>query len=298
MMKICVCVCTYRRPQRIQALLLRLAEQDTAGGLFELAIVVADNDHAESGKAAVLDAATRMSIPVHYCVEPEQNIARARNRALAASSGDFIAFIDDDELPPRDWILQALRACLTWQVDGVLAPVRPLFECEPPRWLLQGGFCERPEHATGHVLSWRDTRTGNVLMHRSWIEAWAEPFTPSYRNGGEDVDFFRRLMARGARFIWCQEAAVFEFVPRERCERRYLLRRALLRGQNERALTTLRAVCTSLLAVPIYTALLPFMLLAGQHRFMQVCIRLCDHAGRIVGVLGLRPLGKRYLGSG
>jgi succinoglycan biosynthesis protein ExoM len=295
-MKICVCICTFKRPARVGALLRTLGEQVTEGE-FTMSVVVCDNDSARSAQAAVKGAAASLSFPVSYCVEPEQNIAKARNRALHHSAGDFIAFIDDDEIPSRDWLLTALRTCLAHAADGVLAPVRPLFEHAPPAWLLKGRFCERAEHPTGHQLSWRETRTGNVLMRRSLIEGSPEPFDTAYGNGGEDTDFFKRLMANGARFVWCNEAAVHEVVPPDRCERRYLLKRAVLRGQNEKHLATLASVGKSLVAVPIYIAALPFVLFAGQHWVMHVGIRLCDHAGKLAGVLGFRPLGKKYITS-
>ncbi len=126
----------------------------------------------------------------------------------------------------------------------------------------------------------------------------AEPFAPSFGNGGEDQDFFKRLIEGGARFLWCNEAPVHETVPPERCGRGYLLRRALLRGQNEKDLTDRAGICKSLLAVPIYALLLPAALVMGQHRFMQVSIRLCDHAGKLLSVMGFKPLGAKYLSGG
>jgi hypothetical protein len=69
----------------------------------------------------------------------------------------------------------------------------------------------------------------------------------------------------------------------------------LLRGQNEKGLTNLRSVLKSAIAVPLYLLMLPFMLLAGQHWFMHFCIRLCDHAGKLAGVLGFKPLGEKYI---
>jgi succinoglycan biosynthesis protein ExoM len=180
-------------------------------------------------------------------------------------------------------------------VDGVLGPVRPHFEQEPPRWLVRGRFCERPEHRTGYVLNWRETRTGNVLFRRRLLDGMTEPFRPEFGNGGEDQDFFRRMIERGAVFNWCNEAAVLEVVPPERCRRRYLLRRALLRGQNEKHLADLGSIGKSILAVPLYTLMLPFLALLGQHRFMAYLIRLFDHAGRLMGVMGLKPLGSKYL---
>lgn len=293
-MKICVCICTFQRPHLIGELIRKLAEQQTAGE-FSLSVVVSDNDWSRSAEAAVRLAASQVPFPVLYCVEPEQNIANARNRAVLASSGDFLAFIDDDETPAPDWLLLALHACIAHGADGVLAPVRPVFEHTPPPWLLKGGFCERAEHRTGYRLGWRETRTGNVLLRRSLIKGESEPFAPAFGNGGEDTDFFKRLMARGAVFVWCNEAVVYETVPPERCQRRYFLKRALLRGQNETRLADLASILRSLVAVPAYVVALPFVLVAGQHRFMGVCIRLCDHAGKLAGVLGFRPLGRKYL---
>lgn len=293
-MNICVCICTFRRPHMIKALLLELGRQETAGE-FTISVVVTDNDGTQSARAAVQEAAAALSLPVLYTVEPDQNIAKARNRAVLASSGDYIAFIDDDEMPQRDWLLTALHACQAHGADGVLAPVRPVFEHEPPSWLVKGRFCERPEHPTGHVLDWRETRTGNVLLRRALVAAMAEPFAPAYGNGGEDTDFFKRLIAAGATFVWCNEAPVHEVVPPARCERRYFLKRALLRGQNERRLANPGSIVKSLVAVPVYLFMLPFMFLAGQHRVMHYAIRLCDHAGKLAGVLGFRPLGKKYI---
>ncbi len=296
-MHICVCVCTYKRPRLVKELLLALGRQDAAGE-FTMSVVVVDNDRAESARAAVSEVGQSLPFGLTYCVEPDQNIAKARNKAVRNSTGDFVAFIDDDELPPGDWLRTALHACLSHGADGVLAPVRPVFECEPPKWLVKGGFCDRPEHQTGYALTWRETRTGNVLFRRMLIEGVTEPFNPIYGNGGEDLDFFKRLMDTGASFVWCNEAPVHELVPAERCCRRYLLKRALLRGQNEHEMADLASVGKSLAAVPIYVVLLPLGLLAGQHWFMRVLIRLCDHVGKLAGVLGFRPLGEKYITQG
>jgi glycosyltransferase involved in cell wall biosynthesis len=296
-MNICVCICTYRRRHLLGTLLRAVCAQTTAGE-FSISIVVTDNDRAESARAVVAAAAAETRIPILYCVEPQQNIAMARNRAVSNSSGEYIAFIDDDELPPHDWLSTLLRQCLAHQADAVLGPVRPSFEHTPPEWLVKGRFFERPEHPTGHALSWRETRTGNVMLRRALVDGVAEPFARSFGNGGEDQDFFKRLLEGGARLMWCNEAPVYESVPPERCSRGYLLRRALLRGQNEKTLTDWAGICKSLLALPIYTLALPMALVMGQHRFMQVSIRLCDHLGKLLSIIGVRPLGAKYLSGG
>src|SRR5690348_14377186 len=69
---ICVCICTYKRPRLLQRLLGALADQGTSG-FFTYSIVVADNDHLRSAEAVVKDFAAASTIPVRYCVEPQQN---------------------------------------------------------------------------------------------------------------------------------------------------------------------------------------------------------------------------------
>src|ERR1051325_8420557 len=89
------------------------------------------------------------------CVEPRQNIALARNMAVANAKGDFIAFIDDDELPGGEWLLTLFSAYQQYGVDGVLGPVKPRFDEPPPKWVVDGRFCERPSYPTGFVIDWR-----------------------------------------------------------------------------------------------------------------------------------------------
>ena len=93
---ICVCICTYKRPEFLKRLLGELRGQDTAG-LFTYSIVVADNDQLRSAQETVSDYASSSHIPIKYCVEPRQNIALTRNKAVENADGDFVAFIDDDE---------------------------------------------------------------------------------------------------------------------------------------------------------------------------------------------------------
>jgi len=107
---ISVCICSYRRPHLLKRLLETLGPQDT-GGSFTYSIVVVDNDHRRTAEAVVRDFAAASPIPVTYCVEPRQNIARARNRAVENADGDFVAFIDDDEFPTTQWLLNLYEAC-------------------------------------------------------------------------------------------------------------------------------------------------------------------------------------------
>jgi hypothetical protein len=48
--------------------------------------------------------------------------------------------------------------------------------------------------------------------------------------GGEDLDFFEKMMNNGRHFVWCDEAAVCEVVSPERWGKRFYLKRYLQMG--------------------------------------------------------------------
>jgi succinoglycan biosynthesis protein ExoM len=295
MKHICVCICTFKRARFLTRLLHDLGHQDTEG-LFTYSIVVADNDREESARPVVAEISSTSPVAIKYCVEPRQNIALTRNTAIANAEGDFVAFIDDDEFPTQQWLLTLYKAWAAHGVDGVLGPVKPHYNEEPPAWVIKGKFYDRPSYPTGFVIDWRKGRTGNVLLDRRVFEGLEGPFRPEFLTG-EDQDFFRRAIEKGHRFIWCHEAMAYEEVPAIRWQRSFMLRRALLRGSvsMEHPTTGAADVAKSAVAAVAYTVALPFAWLAGEHGFMMVLVKLCDHAGRLMACVGISPVKQPYV---
>ena len=228
-----VCVCTYKRSQLLRLLLQELVEQTTAG-LFTYSVVIADNDAAGSAREVVAEFQSKAAFSITYIIEPEQNIAMARNRALANAPGDYVAFIDDDEVPLRDWLVRLFQTCEAYKADGVLGPVKPYFAVTPPEWTVRAGFFDRPnsrDYRSGLILHWNQTGTGNALVRRGVLDQLDVSFREEFGSGGEDVDFFRRAMDLGNVFVWCAEAVAYELIPIGRTRISFQLRRALLRGQ-------------------------------------------------------------------
>ncbi|PYN75145.1 MAG: glycosyltransferase family 2 protein [Candidatus Rokuibacteriota bacterium] len=292
---ITVCVCTYKRPRLLKRLLDEVGRQES-DGRFTYSIVVADNDHLQSGKEVVSNFAAASKVRVQYCVEARQNIALARNKAVENATGDFVAFIDDDEFPATRWLLTLFEACHAYEVDGVIGPVKRYFDEQPPKWVIKGDFYERPTYPTGLIIDWTKGRTNNVLVKRSVVGSDTQAFRPEFRTG-EDQDFFRRMIDKGHKFIWCGEAVVYEVVPPIRWKRTFMLRRALLRGTVSVLQPTFGAVdiAKALVAIPAYTVALPVALVLGHHRFMALLVRLCDHLGTLLSALGINPIREPYV---
>ena len=291
---ISVCICTYKRTVLLRRLLEELGKQET-GGLFTFSIVVVDNDHLESARRIVTEFLAISPIRITYCVEPRQNIALARNKAIENAGKDFIAFIDDDEFPTEKWLWSLFTLCLAHNAAGVLGPVRPHFSHPPPSWIVKGKLAERSTYDTGHVMDWRQSRTGNVLFRKEILVGCGEVFRPQFGTGGEDVDFFKRMAKSGYVFIWCNEADVYELVPESRCTRMYHIRRALLRGRNslQREGPKVLSIAKSLIAIPAYAFALPILFVVGHHHFMKYLIKLCDHAGKLFALIGVHPVKVR-----
>jgi succinoglycan biosynthesis protein ExoM len=289
---ITVCICTYKRPTLLGCLLHSLENQVTEDH-FTYSVVIVDNDREQSAMDTVHFFKDQSAISIGYYVEPAQNIALARNKAVANATGDFVAFIDDDEYPPRNWLINLYKACEQFAADGILGPVVSYFETDPPDWVLKGKFFERPLHNTGMLLDWTDTRSGNVLLRRRILDSEQPAFRAEFGSGGEDKDFFERMINKGFQFVWCAEAPVYEAVPPVRLKRSFMLRRALLRGRNPSF--GLREMAESLLALPLYALALPLLFFLSHHFFMSYLIKECDHLGRLLALLDINLVTVKYV---
>jgi len=293
---VCVCICTYMRPKLLKQLLSGIETQITAD-FFSFSIVVVDNDQEESAHSVVSEFIDKSKIKTTYCCEPQQNIAFARNKAIENSKGDFLAFIDDDEFPQERWLLNHLHAFSKYDSDGILGPVLPNFMLPPPQWVKKGKFFIRQEHETGTTLEWQYTRTGNVFISSSVFSDKMNRFNSRFGSGGEDRIFFRELIEKGYKFSWCQEAQVYENIPPIRWNRSFMFRRALLRGQVSMVDPSdkFKKIGISIVAVIIYSLLLPFTFLFGQHYFMGFFIKLGDHLGRLFTAVGIPLIKEVYV---
>lgn len=291
---ICVCICTYKRQKLLERLLKKLQNQKT-DKLFSYSIIVIDNDHKQSAKNIVKDFKEKSKIVIEYYIEPEQNIALARNKALQNAIGNFVAFVDDDEFPVNDWLYNLYKTYNEFKSDCVFGPVKPHFDKEPPGWIIKGKLCERPAYETGTILHWQNRGTGNVLISKDVLDDRENVFNPKFGTQGEDVDFFKRLIEKGYTFVWCDEAAVHETVPPDRWKLSYFLNRALHNGRNsilrrnknQHYCQKVTLILKTIIAFFIYTLVLPFLLLIGRHVFVKYLIKNFNHIGRIFTLLGI-----------
>jgi glycosyltransferase involved in cell wall biosynthesis len=135
-----VALCTRDHPDILaRAIASLMATASSAGRPGGLDILVVDNAPSDQRTRQVVE-----SFPgVRYVCEPKPGLNFARNRAIAAATGELLAYIDDDAVVDRHWLAGLTSA---WQQNpdagAFTGPVIP-FELETAAQILfeqRGGF--------------------------------------------------------------------------------------------------------------------------------------------------------------
>ncbi len=228
--KVDICIASYRRPLGLNRLLGGL-EQLRLESHVEVRVVVVDNDPSESAREVCEAARDWLRHPLVYRVEKRRGIPQARNAALGIAMGhaDFVAFLDDDEIPEPGWLAELLRVQDAYGAAAVRGPVLPVFEASASSWLQR--FFESPRYRTGSHLA--GAYTGNVLVSIRSLVTLERLFDERLAlMGSSDTELFQRFARRGHRIVWADQAQVIEFVPRSRVRLQWILRRAFRVGTS------------------------------------------------------------------
>jgi len=243
-------------------------------------IVVVDNDAAGSARALVQRMGRGATLPVRYVHAPEPGVAHARNVGVTAARGEFIAFLDDDEVASPSWLTELLAVQRQFDADVTFGPVRARL----PEGLNRypdyfGCFFSRvgPDEACTIM---EGPGCGNSLVRKESMPHPTEPFARKRDGiGGEDDLLFATMKAAGGRFAWAPKAWVWEVPEPSRVRLGYTLRRSFTYGQGPSA--------AAYVAGPKRWALVPVWMGIGA---LQVVL----YGGRAVIDAGMRSPDLAY----
>lgn len=288
---ISVCIATHRRPEGLDRLLTSMAAQS---GAPPFDVIVVDNDKTGSGERVA--ARHRGRLALSYLVEPVRGLARVRNRAVASAGTPFIAFIDDDEWAPPEWLAAMYGVANDFGADAVIGGVEQVFDEGVPDYIRSCGLFDNPQRRNGAVVPWYLTRTSNALIRRESLPDVFAPFSTDFDLlGGEDLELFRRMIDDGARFV-AAEVNVFESRPFARANLRWVLRRAMRNGgtfgavewgQSDRRTSARRLGKAGVEAMRHAARVVGLWnkdrLSSGRH-----IVRTCEEVGKILHLAGIR----------
>jgi len=242
--RIAICVCTHSRSYGLSLLLSNMRDIDLRGydpSLVELIIV--DNSPNPKTHAICTRAAPGLPIGLHYTQERQAGITHARNHAVKCAlerGADLIAFIDDDDQPRPDWLVQLLDCQAETGADLVFGTW--VLDAQMPQWARDSGIFRSPTKSKQEKKGGRYglpdcASTCNMLVGRSILEkvaATGPVFCHAFRfSGGEDKDFFIRAHALGATLASAENSVIYRNHEPERYTARGLLRRGFKNGCSQ-----------------------------------------------------------------
>jgi GT2 family glycosyltransferase len=160
------------------------------------------------------DATAEIARGYGFQVISTQNrgLASARNTGLQVSTGEIVAYIDDDAYPDNDWLRYLAHAFMSSAYAGVGGP-----NMAPPGHGLVADAVANAPGGPVHVLltdSEAEHIPGcNMAFRRECLEEIGG-FDPQFRSAGDDVDVCWSLRERGWRIGFSPGAMVWHHARR------------------------------------------------------------------------------------
>ena len=167
-------------------------------------------------------------------------LSNARNAGVKNSTGDIIAFIDDDARADQHWIRNLIRSYDDPSVLGVGGYAHPIWDGGSPtwfpeelNWIVGCSYKGLPEHKAivrnpiGCNMSFRRSVFDTVGFFRTDVGRFGSTLL-----AGEEPELSMRILSKfpASRIIYDPEAVVYHKVPKGRRKLAYFIRRSFYQG--------------------------------------------------------------------
>lgn len=256
-----IIIATYNRAGLLDECLTHLARQPFEPGD---AVLIADNGSTDDTAAVVARHAPGFPVPLVRVYEPTPGKSHAVGAALAAATGDIVAFTDDDVQVADDWLAQLKRALADSRVGLAGGPVDPHWQQPAPRWLQLSGHRRLGAPlglldygAAAATLGPRTLLGANMAVRRSVLQSLGGYATHLGKLrgtllSGEDHELCERIQAAGYGARYVPGARVRHLVPAERMRVRYFLHWFYWSGVTRAAMDAQASQARTWLGVPAY----------------------------------------------
>ena len=242
-------VCTHNGAARLPETLRHLSQQTLRTGQ-SCEVIVIDNASTDgTSERARACWPVDSSIPFRIVHEPSLGLSSARARGGREARGELIAFIDDDNWLPPDWVASAIDIMNAHpEAAACGGPAEPVFESAPPPWFDR--FAEnfavgKQATISGDVTEIRPVLWGaGLTVRKSYLDRLAAigyQSVGSDRKGahlasGGDTELCLAMVRMGGRLWYDQKLILRHYLPSARLRWSYL--RRLYRGFGAATLVT------------------------------------------------------------
>lgn len=226
-----IAICTWNRSALLAQTLESLAKLRIPSGI-QWRVLVVDNRSTDDTQDT-LEAYAEV-LPLVILSEPEQGHTHARNRATKASTAELILWTDDDVIVEPCWLETYLSAAIRdSDIDFWGGKIEPFFPGGRAKWIsenwtqLAGCFAARDLGEQAIELTAESLPYGANFAVRGDVQR-KNLFNPDLgRRGGkvvgeDELEFLRRLLAKGHRGRWVPQSRLQHVIPAERASTEYV----------------------------------------------------------------------------
>lgn len=244
MKRLSLIIPTHNRSEQLIAALESVVRQDLPAGEWEC-LVVDNNSTDDTAERFAAFAAAHPACDLRMVAESRPGVSYARNRGMAETTTPCMVFIDDDERVNAGF-LRAYRDFFAAHPEAAVAGGRIVAEYPTGRPAWMSRYAEmpiaNPMDYGAQVRPFPAGRVpggGNMAFRRSVAAAYGG-FDPSLGRvdgqliGGEENDFFERLL-RGGETIWyVPDAVMWHIIPPSKLTEAYFRRLCYNVGVSQR----------------------------------------------------------------
>ena len=180
-----VVVCTYNRARLLNRVLKTLCQQSLEPSDYE--VIVVDNNSIDDTLMTVERFCSQYA-NIQYYFEPHQGLSHARNRGWREAKGEYVAYIDDDCLASKHWLVVARDIIEQISPIAFGGPSYAFHTVSKPKWFKDS----YGSHVQGDKARWlrqNEYLDGHNVFFQAKIFRSLGGFDPSLGMSGEDIGY-------------------------------------------------------------------------------------------------------------
>ena len=190
-------------------------------------LIIVDNDIEKTAEKIVVELKERFKdkIEMEYYNFPVKGLSNVRNELLRRSLDralDFVVFVDDDEYVSTEWLNKLVDALISNKADMAMGPVISICDNTVSKYI--SCWFNRPIYQKNTQLN--SIATNNLIIKSESLIKNNVWFDNRFNyTGSEDSYFGIQMIQKGAKIFWAENATVYETVPKDRANLKWLIQR-------------------------------------------------------------------------
>ena len=210
---------------------------------YQYEIIIIDNRSSKENKELLLDIQKKNPNLIKYIREDKIGLSNARNRGIKESSGEIIAFVDDDAIIPPHWMVNILNHFkLNSSAYVIGSKVIAQFTSPPPSWLtkeLEVYISSFDKGEESFIMKYNEYPRGVNMAFRKDAFIKAGIFLDCFGRKGkslmsyEEIEICYRIEKLGYNIVYIPNAEVYHLIRGNRLNDEWFIERHYWQGRSE-----------------------------------------------------------------